>query len=222
MQIPLLPRRSSAADSELMMAPRTTPTSRGRLSFLGTLGALAWAACQPALIPTAAAAQGSSPGPACVNLADLLAKFSTQGQGFEVGKAGLRVYVAFDPQCPECVAFWSAALPLSEHARFIWLPVAVLNPMSEPQGAAILASPDPTAAMAHHVATFNKAQSGPLTIPSALPMAAREAVWANSRILRRSGAKSVPFAVFRQASGQVAAIAEPLGTQALRSALGLG
>lgn len=44
-----------------------------------------------------------------------------------------------------------------------------------------------------------------------LPFEAREAVWTNTKIFRRSGAREVPFGVLRQPDGRYIAVAEQTG-----------
>src|SRR6187431_2573519 len=64
------------------------------------------------------------------------------------------VYVFFDPQCPHCAALWIAAKPLRSQAKFVWIPVALMNKTSETQGAALLAAKDPVSAMDEHEASM--------------------------------------------------------------------
>ena len=67
-----------------------------------------------------------------------LAAIAVEAKGFDVGpKVSARtVYVFFDTQCPHCGALWEAAKPLKSQARFVWIPVGILNPSSTLQGAA--------------------------------------------------------------------------------------
>jgi thiol:disulfide interchange protein DsbG len=50
------------------------------------------------------------------------------------------VYVFFDAQCPHCAALWVAAKPLKSQAKFVWIPVGILNAASTSQGATLLAA----------------------------------------------------------------------------------
>ena len=77
-------------------------------------------------------------------------------KGFTVGSEMTvrRVFVFFDPQCPHCAELWQAAKPLKSQARFVWIPVGVMNEASTAQGAALLAAPDPVAAMDAHEASM--------------------------------------------------------------------
>ena len=80
---------------------------------------------------------------------------ATQGKGFTVGAmmAANPVYVLFDPQCPHCGHLWNASIPLHGKAKFVWIPVTLMNAKSGPQGATLLAAADPASAMAQHEIT---------------------------------------------------------------------
>ena len=87
------------------------------------------------------------------------------------------------------------------------------------EGAAILASANPVETMEANEAQLPK---GGLPIDTlAPPMAAREDVWSNSRIYRRTGGRTVPFAVYRDAQGQAATIPGYLPPEELKKVLGL-
>ena len=67
--------------------------------------------------------------------------------GFTVGPmmAAKTVYVFFDPQCPHCGRLWEASKPIADKLRMVWIPVAILNQNSAPQGTALLAASDAVA-----------------------------------------------------------------------------
>lgn len=175
--------------------------------------------------------------PPCVDARSLHEQFARNGKGIETAPASagrLTVYVAFDPQCPDCIAFWKQARPLFDKVRFVWLPIAVLNPFSEPQGAALLSAPSPVAAMDQHAERFGttpraadhsglarSSEQAPPGKSATPPLAAREDVWTNSRIFRRTGGRSVPYSVFVDAKGAVNVIPDTLTTAELRKALGV-
>ena len=54
---------------------------------------------------------------------------ASEAKGFDVGTtmAAHVVYVFFDPQCPHCAELWESARPLKAQARFVWIPVGLLN-----------------------------------------------------------------------------------------------
>lgn len=115
---------------------------------------------------------------------------------------------------------WEAAEPRARQVRFVWLPVALLNPRREPQGAAILSSPDPATTMQAHEKSFSS--GGLATGAMKIDDAAREAVWANSRLLRRASGRSVPTKVLRhRGTGEYSIVAGALEAVALKQALGL-
>jgi len=169
-------------------------------------------------------AKPATPIPPGLDAKAMYEQFAEKGKGFDMkpGVAGrLTAYVAFDPQCPYCVKLWEAAQPIADKVRFVWLPVAVLNPHSEPQGAAILSAPDPVAMMERHEAAFNNPHRGLVTEGMVIPMAAREDVWSNSRIFRRTGGRSVPFLVYKDAKGQFRLVPDALKTDDLQKVLGV-
>lgn len=201
--------------NETRMTRRTVVVALGA-AIIGLRGVAARA-------QVAGAADRSAPPPG-LDAKSMYQQFRESGKGFDMrrGASGaLAVYIAFDPQCPDGIQLWRALQPIADQARFVWLPVAVLNPRSEPQGAAILSAPDPLAMMERHLASFETASRGIEVEGLAVPMAAREQVWANSRIFRRTGGRSVPYGVFRGTQGEYRVIPEPLATDELRRILGL-
>ena len=72
-----------------------------------------------------------------------------RGHGFTVGAvmAANTVYVFFDTTCPHCAELWTASQPLLNRLKMVWMPIGLLRPQSGPQGATILAAPDPAKAM---------------------------------------------------------------------------
>ena len=195
----------------------TIQERRRLLGLAATLTAAVFTS--PARAQSPAAAPAPLPPP---DARAMLEQFEKSGRGFDMRpgvKAATTVYVVFDPQCPWCAKLWDSAKPIAERVRFVWLPVAVLNPRSEPQGAAILAAANPVETMEANEARLPK---GGLPIDTlAPPMAAREDVWSNSRIYRRTGGRTVPFAVYRDAQGQAVIIPGYLPPEELKRALGL-
>jgi len=103
------------------------------------------------------------------------------------------VYVFFAAQCPHFSALWNAAKPLKSQARFVWIPVGLLNPASTAQGAALLAAKDPEAAMDAHEASFVARQGG-VSAGSGLE-AQKAAVAKNTELMTRLGFASIPVIV---------------------------
>ena len=147
---------------------------------------------------------------------------AAEAKGFTVGSemSVRRVFVFFDPQCPHCAALWEAAKPLKSQARFIWIPVGLLNPTSSLQGAALLAAADPVAAMDQHEASMAAKQGG--IVASGDIEAQKAAVAANTALMNRYGFGGVPVIVAKHAvTGELVVKEGAMPTVALATALGL-
>ena len=129
------------------------------------------------------------------------------------------MYVFFDPQCPHCSALWRAAQPLTAQARFVWIPVQLLNDTSRAQGAALLAAADPVAAMNAHEASM---QAGTGGIASAGAEAQLAAVAKNTALFNRMGFSSIPTIVGTHAqTGALVTQEGAMSTAGLANLLGL-
>lgn len=145
-----------------------------------------------------------------------------EAKGFSVGvpMSARTVYVFFDPQCPHCTALWEAAKPLKRQIRFLWIPVGILNPSSTAQGATILATPDPEAAMDAHEASMS-ANAGGISASRDIEVQ-KAAVAQNTQLLNRFGFASIPTIVATNAQTGVTITNEgAMSTTALASFLGL-
>jgi thiol:disulfide interchange protein DsbG len=145
-----------------------------------------------------------------------------EGQGFTIGSpmSVRTVYVFFDAQCPHCSALWYAAKPLKSQAKFVWLPVRLLNDSSEAQGATILASKDPAAAMEEHEASFT-AKKGGITAASNID-AQRAIVKKNTELFTKFQLSSVPTIVGKHAQSGAMVVKEGgMPTAELAAFLGL-
>lgn len=179
------------------------------------------------LIATALVACKDSPAPGAQAPAAKAAQetvsipvIAAEAKGFTLGSemSVRRVFVFFDAQCPHCAALWNAAKPLKSQARFIWIPVGLLNPTSTVQGAAILAAPDPVAAMDQHEAAFKQ---GGITAQGDNE-AQKAAVAANTALMNRFGFGGVPVVVANHAvTGELVVKEGSMPTAALAGALGL-
>jgi thiol:disulfide interchange protein DsbG len=177
---------------------------------------LALAGCKDAADKPAAAAAAQP------TQAVSLPAIATEAKGFTVGSAmSVRtVYVFFDPQCPHCAALWNEAKPLKAQTKFVWIPVGLLNPASTPQGAAILAAADPSAAMDAHEASMS-AKTGGITATGNLD-AQKAMVEANTKLMNRFQFSSVPTIVAKHAvTGNVVVQEGAMPTAALANVLGL-
>jgi thiol:disulfide interchange protein DsbG len=173
---------------------------------------------QPAAAPAAPAAQPAAAAPAAVTIEAIAEK----AQGFTVGAPmSARVaYVFFDAQCPHCAALWASARPLKSQARFVWIPVSLMNPSSTTQGAALLAAADPVMAMDGHEASM-KAQRGGILAEGNLENQ-KKAIEANTVLFNQFKFESVPTIVTKNAqTGQVVTRSGALPTDGLKALLGI-
>jgi thiol:disulfide interchange protein DsbG len=195
-------------------------TTRRSILLLAALAGLT--ACKDAPAPSAGT-QGAAAAPAAAPAAGeelSMETIASQAQGFSVGPAmsAKVAYVFFDPQCPHCAALWAASRPLKA-ARFVWLPVSIINANSTLQGAAILAAPDPVVAMDGHEASLRDKRGG--ILPQGDNTAQKEAVKRNTELFNKYKFQSVPVIVTKNASGAVVKREGALPTDALAAFLGL-
>lgn len=151
-----------------------------------------------------------------------LEAIAAEAKGFNVGSTMSTrvVYVFFDPQCPHCGALWNAARPLKAQARFVWIPVGLLNDKSAAQGAVILNAADPVAAMDRHEASLASQQGGITAM--GVTEAQKKVIEQNTALMNRFGFGAVPSIVGKHAqTGEVVTIEGSLPTTALAQRLGL-
>lgn len=187
-------------------------------ALVACAAALPLAACTPESAP--------SPGPAAAASATVVADayaLAATGQGFSTGPmmSAHTVYVFFDTACPHCAQLWANLQPLAASVKVVWMPVALLRPQSLSQGVAILGAPDPVAAMQQHEASVLN-HGGGLTAMGTPDEALAAKVKANTALLQRLGADSVPLIVFRNArSGQAGQQSGAVSAEQLRQMVGL-
>jgi thiol:disulfide interchange protein DsbG len=148
---------------------------------------------------------------------------AAQGKGFSVGAmmSANTVYVLFDPQCPHCGHLWEAAQPLHGKAKFVWIPVALMNSKSPAQGAALLTAGNPAEAMAAHEKSI-LAGSGGMAASASVPADVEQTIKKNTELLTSLGADSVPYIVAKNVrTGQVVTNSGAMDTAALTSFLGI-
>lgn len=183
-----------------------------RLALTAAASAALLAACgKEAAAPKAAEAKPVS-----------IDAIAAQAKGFSVGSsmASRVVYVFFDAQCSHCAALWDASRPLRSQARFVWIPVGLINEKSFAQGATILGASDPVAAMDQHE-TALRAQQGGITAMGVAD-AGRDAVKKNTGLMNSFGFGGVPTMVTKDPkTGEVQAIEGSMPTAALAKRLGL-
>jgi thiol:disulfide interchange protein DsbG len=146
-----------------------------------------------------------------------------EATGFNVGSTMSKrvVYVFFDPQCPHCAALWAAARPLKPHARFVWIPVALINEKSAAQGAAIMNAADPVASMDEHEKSLLAKQGGIGAMGAS--DAQKAIVKRNTELMTRFGFSAVPTVVAKHAqTGELVTVEGSVPTAVLAQKLGLG
>lgn len=189
--------------------------------LLTSLATLALAACSKNDAPANASPTGGPAAPP-VNAQTAYAQAS-KGSGFAIGQmmAADPVLVFFDPQCPHCAELWKASQPLLSKIRMVWMPVGFLRGASEAQGATILGAPEPAVTMAAHEALLSSRQGG-LTVNGTPPAENLAKVKANTELLNKLGADSVPYILYRnRQSGAYGTHAGALQTEQLAALVGL-
>lgn len=151
-----------------------------------------------------------------------IAAIAAEAKGFTVGTpmSARTVYVFFDAQCPHCAVLWQAAKPLKSQAKFVWIPVGIINPSSTAQGATLLAAKDPVALMDEHEVSMLAKRGG---ISAGSDIDAQKAVVAkNTELMTRFGFASIPSIVATHAqSGALVSREGGLPTAELAAFLGL-
>lgn len=167
---------------------------------------------QDAPAPAAEAAKASEPVS--------IEKIAAEGTGFTVGSpmSVKTVYVFFDAQCPHCGALWYFAKPIKS-VKFVWMPVRFLNDTSLSQGATLLASKDPVAAMDEHEASMTEKKGG-ITAASNVD-AQVAAVKKNTALMTSYGFASIPTIIAKNAEGKVVTHEGALPTAELAAFIGV-
>ena len=177
------------------------------------------AGCSPKAADTATAAGA----PAAGKPADPMAAIAAQGKGFTAGAmmSANTVYVLFDAQCPHCSQLWAASQPLQGKAKFVWVPVSLLNGRSTTQGAALLQAANPIELMQAHEKSII-AGNGGLVPTAAITPELEQTMKSNTALFNSLGVDSVPYIVAKNAqTGQVVTKNGALSTPALAEFLGL-
>jgi thiol:disulfide interchange protein DsbG len=176
-----------------------------------------------ALFTLVGGAKGATPPPAVANPTQALEQVRAQAKGFTVGDSASAntVYVMFDAQCPHCGHLWQTTQPLWSKTRFVWIPVAILNPKSAPQGATLLGAPNPEQAMAAHEASLMQGKGGTIVMGSMAPAMAA-ALKGNTELFNQLKIESVPFILTKNArTGEVVSTLGALETKALAEFIGV-
>ena len=182
-----------------MMNRRNLLARAGAIVPLTALASLAACSKEEAVTSTASAATPAATAPAAKLSAAQQLELAATGSGFTIGPvmAANTVYVFFDSQCPHCAQLWQASSEVGSRFRMQWMPVAFMAKISQPQGAAIISAKDPSALMSQNEALV-LARKGGLDITTLTPPAdALAKVMANTELLNKLGADSVPMIYFK-------------------------
>lgn len=186
---------------------------------------LALAACSK---EEASGAPGSTPAAAVdkspIAPAQAFDVLAAQSKGFTAGAlmSANTVYVLFDPQCPHCGHLWQSSLALQSKVKFVWLPVAIMNAKSAPQGAAIMTAANPVDTMNAHEQQLLSGAGG-MSASADVPTDVMQTIKTNTDLLERLGATSVPFVVAKhQRTGAVVTQNGAMSVEALANFLGMG
>ena len=193
---------------------------RGALAF-GAASLAALAGCSKNETPSAAAAAPAAPASGAAGPRQAF-ETASRGTGFVVGQAmaARTLLVFFDPQCPHCATLWTAAKPLRDRIRMVWMPVAFIAPASGPQGAMLLAADNGTALMDQHESLLAAGRGGLTAMGADDALLAK--IKANTTLWRSLNATSVPHLVYRvAAAGPYGEQSGGMPTAELATALGL-
>lgn len=148
---------------------------------------------------------------------------SSEAKGFNVGSmmSTTVAYVFFDPQCPHCGHLWNASIPLQKKARFVWIPIGLINPTSSAQGATLLSAADPVQTMTEHEISLIAGKGG-IGASSGTTEESRQAVKSNTALFNNLGLEGVPFTIVRNArTGQTVTRGGSMETAALAELIGI-
>lgn len=152
-----------------------------------------------------------------------IAAIREHAKGFQVGSMSMmrsrEVFVFFDPQCPFCGQLWADTQPMLSEARFTWIPIAILRPVSARQGGAILTADNPAALMTEHEQLLLRGRGG---IDAPAPdRETMEILRKNTALFESFGGSGVPYIVGTHArTGALVSISGALSREALATQLG--
>ena len=155
--------------------------------------------------------------------ADPIQAVASQGKGFTVGAmmSAQTVYVMFDPQCPHCGHLWESSKPLHKKVKFVWVPVAIINGKSAPQGAALLSAANPLELMNTHEQSI-LANLGGIAASASVSPEIEASIKQNTQLFTSMRVESVPYILVKNArTGQVVTNNGALTTAALADFVGV-
>ncbi len=138
--------------------------------------------------------------------AKLLFAEATRHTGHFSEGSGASLYVYFDPNCIYCHLLYERIRPyVREHrVQVVWIPVGFLKSDSPGKAEAILASPDPVAALRRDEHDFNvPEEEGGIPPLKHASTAVVRAVYQNTRLLSVLGEVATPTLVFADRKGMI-------------------
>ena len=128
-------------------------------------------------------------------------------------------YVFTDMACPYCAELWENMQPLIQHPdnslQVRHIIVGLIHPKrSFTQGGAILAAPDPAAALAEHEGHYDDGGIRPL---ERVPDAIRSQIHNNTALMIGLGLQGTPALVFEDSQGRWRLAPGVVGEEALRA-----
>ena len=112
-------------------------------------------------------------------------------------------------------------MPLHGKARFVWIPVSIMNARSALQGAALLSAGNPAEAMTAHEKSI-LAGTGGMSAPARVSPDVELAIRKNTALFTSLGVDSVPYILARNANtGVVVSNSGALTTAGLAVFLGI-
>ena len=148
---------------------------------------------------------------------------ANEAKGFTVGSmmSTTVAYVFFDPQCPHCGHLWKTSMPLHKKAKFVWIPVGLINASSSAQGATLLSAADPVQTMTDHEISLVAGKGG-IGASSDTTDENKQAVKANTALFNNLGLEGVPFTIVKNArTGQTVTRGGSMETPALAELIGI-
>jgi len=135
----------------------------------------------------------------------LLAKLEASSWVAEGAREPKRIaYVFTDMACPYCARLWENMQPMIEDEDNVLqvrhIIVGLINPKrSFTQGGAVLAAPDPAAALAEHEAHYDDGGIRPL---QRVPDAIRSQIQSNTGLMIGLGLQGTPALIFQDSQGR--------------------
>lgn len=149
----------------------------------------------------------------------LLAKLEASSWVAEGAREPKRIaYVFTDMACPYCARLWENMQPMIEDEDNVLqvrhIIVGLINPKrSFTQGGAVLAAPDPAAALAEHEAHYDDGGIRPL---QRVPDAIRSQIQSNTGLMIGLGLQGTPALIFQDSQGRWRVAPGVVGEEALR------